>query len=201
MAGFTIPTIPGELAWKNDPTDWAVETKGGLRATAPGQTDWFIAPDGSQDRRSAPLALFAAGEGDFTFQARVTVGFASTFDAGVLMVYAEGDRWGKLCFEYSPQGKPMVVSVVTKGVSDDCNSVVIDGSDVCLRISRTGQTFAFHYSTDGSYWNMARYFTLGEVSGLQAGLSAQCPTGESCTVTFDDIRYERRTIENIRNGE
>ena len=58
--------------------------------------------------------------------------------------------WAKLCFEYSPQREPMVVSVVTRGLSDDCNSFVVDGATVWLRIARVGSAFAFHASTDGA---------------------------------------------------
>ena len=63
--------------------------------------------------------------GDFLFQARVEVQVGESFDAGVLVVWLDETTWAKLCFEYSPQREPMVVSVVTRGTSDDCNSVVV----------------------------------------------------------------------------
>ena len=200
MAGFRIPAIPGELKWQNDPVDWALEDDSRLSVTAGPSTDWFLDPRGIQVRTNAPLALFTADDGDFQLQARVTVDFASTFDAGVLMAFVGDDLWGKLCFEYSPQGKAMVVSVVTKGVSDDCNSVIIDGKQVYLRISRIGPAFAFHYAIDGSYWHMVRHFTLGEVPLLRTGFSAQSPTGHECSVIFDEIGYQRTTLEDICSG-
>jgi hypothetical protein len=51
-----------------------------------------------------------------------SVEFASVYDAGVLLVHASERQWAKLCFEYSPQQRPTLVTVVTRGTSDDCNS-------------------------------------------------------------------------------
>ena len=56
-------------------------------------------------RRSRSLnapALVGDPSGDYLLSARVTVGFAGTFDAGVLMLHASDRSWAKLCFEFSP---------------------------------------------------------------------------------------------------
>jgi hypothetical protein len=74
---------------------------------------------------NAPAALFLPPDQDFSLRVRVTVDFGATYDAGVLCVYAQDQTWANLCFEYSPQNQPMIVSVVTRGASDDCNSVVV----------------------------------------------------------------------------
>jgi regulation of enolase protein 1 (concanavalin A-like superfamily) len=129
------------------------------------------------------------------------VEFASDYDAGVLFLYVRDDVWAKLCFEYSPQHRPMVVSVVTRGTSDDCNSVIIDKNEVYLRIFRSGPTFAYHYSTDGKVWHMVRYFTLGELGGLRAGFEAQSPTGKGCAVVFSEVSYRQGALKDIRSGE
>jgi hypothetical protein len=34
-----------------------------------------------------------------------------------------------------------------------------------------------------------------------AGFSVQSPTGDSCTATFSEIRYEARKLKDIRSGE
>src|SRR5207342_974724 len=109
------------------------------------------------------------------------------------------DLWAKLCFEYSPQHQPMIVSVVTRGVSDDCNSVVIGGREVYLRIAHTPRTTAFHYSLDGRYWQLVRYFTLGELHNLQVGFSSQSPTGQKCTAVFSKIHYRAGALKDNRN--
>ena len=94
-------------------------------------------------------ALLGGFAGDFVFGARVQVDFRETFDAGVLVVHVDDKIWAKLCFERSPDQERMVVSVVTRGPFDDCNSLVVDSNSVWLRISRLDATFAFHASTDG----------------------------------------------------
>jgi hypothetical protein len=73
---------------------------------------------------NAATLLGGPPDGDFQFSARVTVGFESAFDAGVLLLWLDERRWAKLCFEFSPAGEPMIVSVVCRGVSDDANAFV-----------------------------------------------------------------------------
>jgi len=200
MASFTLAPLPTQPDWLNTPVDSAIQPDGALTITAGAKTDWFIDPNGTFRAGSAPAALFTPPAGDFILSAKVTVEFGSTFDAGVLFLHARDDLWAKLCFELSPQRRPMVVSVVTRGVSDDCNHVAIDGDAVWLRLARLGPTFAAHYSTDGKEWHMARYFALGEVDGLRAGLLAQSPTGESCRVSFAEIGWRQATLADLRDG-
>jgi regulation of enolase protein 1 (concanavalin A-like superfamily) len=95
----------------------------------------------------------------------------------------------------------MIVSVVTRGVSDDCNSVEIDGSEVYLRVARTPQTWAFHNSLDGRFWHFVRYFTLGKVDSPRVGFSAQSPTGAQCAAIFSEISYRAGSLRDLRNGE
>ena len=134
-------------------------------------------------------------------RAHVRVAFASTFDAGSLQVRVNDDVWAKLCFEYSPQQHPMIVSVVTRGVSDDCNSTQIEEDNVFLRITRRDAIFAFHYSLDGQLWQLVRHFALGDAPALQVGLSAQSPTGGGCTATFSQIRYTPTAVADLRSGD
>ncbi len=201
MTTLSLSPIPGELQWKNDPLDWKVGEDNSLSITAGGKTDWFIDPAGTGMSNNAPVALFMPPVENFLLSARVTVNFGSMFDAGVLFVYERDDLWAKLCFEYSPQNKPMVVSVVTRGLSDDCNSAVIDGNSAYLRVARIGTTFALHYSLDGQYWNLVRYFTLGKVEALRVGFEAQSPTGQRCNVVFSEIAYRPGVLKEMRSGE
>jgi regulation of enolase protein 1 (concanavalin A-like superfamily) len=202
MTTLRLSPIPGDLHWKNDPVDWNVGTDNSLSITAGAKTDWFIDPSGSSSAtNNAPVALFMPPDENFLLNARVTVHFTSTFDAGVLFLYERDDVWAKLCFEYSPQNRPMVVSVVTRGRSDDCNSTVIDGNTVYLRVARIASAFALHYSLDGSYWNMVRYFTLGNVESLRVGFEAQSPTGQGCHVVFSEVAYYPGILKDMRNGE
>jgi regulation of enolase protein 1 (concanavalin A-like superfamily) len=164
-------------------------------------TDWFTDPAGNYAKDSAPVALFTPPDANALLSARVKMDFASAFDAGVLQVRVRDDLWAKLCFEYSPQGQPMIVSVVTRGVSDDCNSVAIEGSEVHLRLALTPQTIAFHYSLDGRIWHFVRYFSLGTLNRVQLGFSSQSPTGQKCAAIFSEISYRAGTLKDNRSGE
>lgn len=197
---FDFAPLPTELHWENPPTAWQLNDARQLQITANRQTDLFTDPAGAVMKNDSPRALCAAA-GNFIFSARVDVDFHAMFDAGVLILYANADYWAKLCFEFSPQGQPMVVSVINRGVSDDCNSVVVNGNSVYLRIARLNSCFAFHYSTDGKFWHLVRYFTLGALDALGVGFSAQSPTGEGCAALFAEVRYDAETLANLRNGE
>ena len=194
-----IAALPLPLRWDTPPASWNIVDQATLTITAGARTDLFVDPQGTAETLNAPR-LLADVSGDFLLSARVTVGFAATFDAGVLLLYAGEGEWGKLCFEYSPQRQPMVVSVVTHGVSDDCNSFVVEGDQVWLRVARLGRAFAFHASTDGTFWHLVRHFALDAGETIAVGFSAQSPTGEACTATFDAIRYAPERLHDLRNG-
>ena len=135
--------------------------------------------------------------------ARVTVDFASTYDAGVLLVYAADRRWAKLCFELSPQGRPTAVTVVTRESSDDCNSFEVTGNTLWLRIARSGRAWAFHASTDGQWWRLLRYFALGDddtSEPVRVGFLAQSPTGQGCTAMFESIALRPGAPSDLRDG-
>lgn len=201
MTRFEMASIPAPLTWQNTPLAWHMDADDSLTMTAGEKTDWFIDPNGSSSSANAPSALFTPREQDFTLSALITVDFAATYDAGVLRIHERNDVWAKACFEYSPHGQPTIVSVVTDGYSDDCNSKEIDGNSVYLRIAKMGQAFAIHYSPDANFWHLVRYFTLGNLSDLKVGFSAQSPTGTQCKAVFSEITYRQVTLTDIRNGE
>jgi hypothetical protein len=43
-------------------------------------------------------------------------------------------------------------------------------------------------------------FALEEADRMAVGFLAQSPTGGGCSVTFDQIRYTSRRLENLRDG-
>ena len=189
-------TLPFPTRWLGEPVS-STQDGDALTIEAGPRTDIFVSLQGDPPSVTAP-ALLRSVEGDFVLSARVQVAFAAAFDAGVLLLYGDESRWAKLCFEYSPQGEPMIVSVITRGLSDDANGAVVDGDAVWLRIARIGSAYAFHFSRDGATWSFARHFALdGE---LEVGFEAQSPTGEGCAVRFDEIRFEQRTLGDLRDG-
>jgi uncharacterized protein len=196
---LSLPSIPAPLSWGTPPVSWNIDGEGALAIAAGPRTDLFVNPAGTDVVLNAPRLTFAP-DGDFMLSAYVTVEFAATYDAGVLLLYGGERSWAKLCFEYSPQRQPMIVSVVTQGFSDDANAYVVAGNQTFLRIARLGRAFAFHASEDGKYWNMIRNFTLEQPDQVAAGFVAQSPTGEGCTATFADIAYRRERLADLRSG-
>jgi len=196
---FQLTGLP-TLRWLHQPAT-AARAGEQLSLSAGARTDWVTSPLTGEGSLNAPALVFPAA-GDYLLSARVAVSFTDTFDAGVLVAYQDEQIWAKLCFEYSPQGRPMVVSVVTRGESDDCNSVELDQDWVYLRMARNGHAFVLHYSLDGHYWHFVRLFALG-VAGTptKTGFLAQSPFGDGVTVQFSEFRYEQRVITDIRSGE
>ncbi|KAJ3337804.1 hypothetical protein HDU93_000479 [Gonapodya sp. JEL0774] len=192
-------------------------TDGRLTATAPAKTDMFLPPtnpfgdlNGISD---ASKLLGIPPTGDFRLTARLTVGFNSTFDAGVLIIHRSVDTWAKLCFEFTPQHKPSAVTVVTRGRSDDSNHFLVDGNVIWFRITRSGRAWALHASTenlDGGaeeprWWSLLRYFTLGDEGESEdakdkVGFEVQAPKGDGCQTTFDQIKFEVGAPSDLRDG-
>ncbi|MFI5369344.1 MAG: DUF1349 domain-containing protein [Spirochaetia bacterium] len=201
MSEFTLSSIPRTLQWRNPPLDWDAGDGTKLTITASELTDLFIDPSGGGVTDNLSSAMFVPPDPSFLLSARVAADFASTYDAGVLLLMDKDDVWAKLCFEFSPQKEPTVVSVVTRGVSDDCNSAVVKGREVFLRVAHTPEATAFHYSLDGRFWRMVRYFSLGRLNYPKVGLASQSPTGKKCTSIFTEITYRAGALKDRRNGE
>jgi len=201
MTDLVLPGLPFALQASGHPACQAVVSGGGLALTSGAKSDLFIDPAGEEGARpDAGRLTGLPGDRDFTLAARVSVRFASTFDAGVLLLYLSERRWAKLCYEYSPQQRPTVVTVVTRGTSDDSNSFETAGGPLWLRITRSGRAWAFHASEDGKWWRLLRYFTLGEASGARVGFLAQSPQGPGCTAVFDSITYGSSAPADLRDG-
>ncbi len=197
---ISVPGLEKPLTWALAPIRATSVDSGTVTVEAGPQTDVFVDPQSGEVIATAPRAMAPAPAGDFQLSARVTVEFRSTFDAGVLLVWFDERRSAKLCFELSPQGVPMVVSVVTRGVSDDANGWPVSGDEVWLRISRIGATWALHAGTDGRTWALARYFHLDSELPAQVGILAQSPVGEGCTVRFDQLAVVEDRLADLRDG-
>jgi len=112
MATLKLTSIPEALYWENPPSRWNIEDNQVLTIKTGKQTDLFTDPQGAMTVNNSPRLLFRPAKGSFMLSALVKVEFASTYDAGVLMVYANEKRWAKLCFEFSSQRHPMIVMVM-----------------------------------------------------------------------------------------
>lgn len=200
-----VDGLPG-FAWL-DGTDvpehaWS---DGTLTVTAGPRTDRFADPAGGDPATNAPILAAQAGRGGLV--ATLACDGAGQFDAAALYAVADGD-WGKLALERNPAGEQMIVSVVTNGVSDDCNHRVVApaGSATTVRLRVTvagGGVFAFHVEEAGR-WELLRYFGLGrakaEPDAVRLGLSAQSPLGEGCTATFRALAWSGDVPADLRDG-
>jgi regulation of enolase protein 1 (concanavalin A-like superfamily) len=161
-------------------------------------TDIFCSPDGNPPTLNAPVLLANLHDQDFVLSAHIDAELQALFDAGALLVWQGDHSWAKFAIERSPQGQPTVVTVVTRDLSDDCNSVTLDRPSARLRVARIDDAFAFHLQVAGR-WQLIRHFAL-EPGDVRVGLLAQSPTGGGCTARFREIRVEPRRLNDVRDG-
>ncbi len=192
----TIPAIPGTFRHIGVADDLSYE-RGTLLISAGPRTDWFVDPGSGELSVNAP-ALVARVRGDYMLSARLEVELARTYDAGALVLWSDENHWAKLALELSPDGEALVVSVVTRGESDDANSIRIEGDHAFMRIARIGAAHAFHVSVDGARWRFVRHFRLDDEP--EVGFEAQSPMGDGCTARFSEIAYQEGALADLRSG-
>jgi regulation of enolase protein 1 (concanavalin A-like superfamily) len=196
---LTVAGLPA-LSWTNGEGDASLDADGALvLRSAPG-VDWTDDALGGEPQHGATSLAFEAPD-EFTLSSRITIaGPRTTFDAGALALWSDPGHWAKICFENSPQGETMIVTVVTNGWSDDVNSTVVEGDATFVRVTRVGPGWAFHSSDDGVEWRFVRQFRL-EVDGpVQVGFLAQAPQGDTCEARFDRIVLGETAPADLRDG-
>ena len=196
---LSLPGINLPAQWKNSPQAWkAAEQE--LTIQAGKQTDWFISPIDEKASATAPVALFEPAS-DFVLSARVRLDAPKQWEAGFLMAYENDATWAKLALEVSAYNEPTTVSVVTRGVSDDCNSAIVPGNSIYLQIAKSGPALFFYSSPDGRAWRLVRAFRLGSAGRLLTGFGAQSPLGDRGTAVFSEIKYSARKISDVFKGQ
>lgn len=194
-----ITGIPFPLYWDNQPKNHSV--KGNTLAIEAGEkTDMFRDPNVTYNTDNAPKLMFKADE-DFVLTAIVEHPFTNKWDGGALVVKADSLHWIKFCFEKDYTGAKRMVSVVTKDVSDDCNSIAITASKVHMKLAKAGNVFTLYASQDGKNWLLLRHLQFNMEAGFRVGFLAQSPTGKSNRVVFSDIKYVAKRISDPYLGE
>jgi len=192
-----IPGLPGSLDWQNTPRSWHIDSNNVLTISAGATTDWFVDPFDGTVAKNAPILLLAP-EADYVLSARIALNFITKWDAGALMLWGDDHHWAKLSFELSPGKRPTLVTVVTPGLSDDCNSKEVRGHSIYSRIAKSGATYVFYFSTDAHNWQILRTFSLAtDDLPLRVAFEAQSPAGSGTDVNFSSINYESHRIGNI----
>jgi len=192
----SIPGLPGPLTWQNAPRAWNIDSKNVLTISSNPKTDWFVDPFDGTVAKTAPILLFTPGP-DYVLSVRVAVQFTTKWDAGALMLWGDDHHWAKLSYEFSPDQKPTLVTVVTRGLSDDCNSLSLTGDSVYLRIAKSGNTYVFYFAIDGKTWQILRTFSLDTELPIRAGFESQSPEGSGAIAKFSAITYDPHRISNI----
>lgn len=194
---IVVPALPVPLTVVNSPRLIRANADGSLYIEAPGKTNLFNAPGSTWVDHSAPMALFAPA-GDFVLTAKVSAPLKNVYDVAALVVYENERSWAKLCFENSVDKEATVVSVITRGASDDCNSSVINASYVYYAICRKGNEYSFHWSMDGKTWKLVRHFQLDTKEPIKIGFAVHAYCDEPVSGTFSEITYKASAPDQMR---
>ncbi|MDR6200297.1 regulation of enolase protein 1 (concanavalin A-like superfamily) [Microbacterium sp. SORGH_AS428] len=172
-----------------------------LVLTSDAEVDWSNDATGAPASHTSTSLSFEIDE-PFQLSALVSVDSPrTTFDAAALTLWVDEDCWAKLCFEYSPHGEEMVVSVVTDRFSDDANGPVVLEGSVWLRVSSLpAGAYAFHYSVNGTTWHFVRQFRLSTSTSPRVGFMSQAPMGPAATSRFSQISLVREQLADVRDG-
>ncbi len=166
--------------------------------------DFFCDPNGGiLSNRTAPLLLTKVDNAkSFTFISKVSPQFTEkdTYNAGDLFVFVNDTVWQKFAFEQDERGRRRIVTVRTRGTSDDNNHDEITDTSVYLKISSDTRTIASYYSTDKERWQLARLYKNDYPRELWVGICNQCPQGKGSVSLFEDISLEQNSVSDFRLG-
>lgn len=172
-----------------------------LTLKSAGKRDNFRDPDGKLSSNTAPMLLSEVdNKKPFTFSAKLTPEFRSTYDAGALYVWVRDDLWFKFAMERDERGHTRIVTVRTNGTSDDNNHDVVTAKSVYLKISSDTKTIAFYYSLDDKQWQLVRLFKNDYPSTISLGVSSQSPTGDGNATTFENVSLSKTSVSDFRLG-
>lgn len=189
-----INGIPQLLYWENSPNSVSLKA-GVLEIEAGAKTDMFRDPNVTYNTDNAPKLMFVPDK-DFVLSATIEHSFVNKWDAGGLVLKADSLNWIKFCFERDYLGYRRVVSVVTKDVSDDANSQMINENFAHFKIAKADNVITLYVSTDGKKWLLIRHLQFNTDKEIKVGFLAQSPLGLRCKVKFSNIKYEARKIKD-----
>jgi regulation of enolase protein 1 (concanavalin A-like superfamily) len=189
--------IISELEWLNEAESFQIMDSS-LSVTVTKGSDFFNSPEDNSIVASAPF-LYRSIKGDFVAKVLVQPDFNSQWNAVALMVHCDSLNWIKLAFENSDATGPGIVTVVTKGTSDDANGVILNKqTQIWLAIVRKNNIYSMHWSKDGKSYKMARLTSLPELNEVKIGIEVQSPVGDEATHTIHFFETKERTVKNLR---
>jgi regulation of enolase protein 1 (concanavalin A-like superfamily) len=194
-----IPGIPFPLNQENQPKSVKID-KGNVVIEAGAKTDMFRDPNVTYNTDNAPKLMFTP-DSNFVLTTGIHHTFSTKWDGGAIVLRRDSLNWVKFCFEKDYTGARRVVSVVTRDISDDCNSVEIPSDKVFYKLAKAGNVITLYYSMDNRNWFLVRHLQFPNDKPVTVGFLAQSPQGSSCTVTFSDISYLSKKIKDPYLGE
>jgi regulation of enolase protein 1 (concanavalin A-like superfamily) len=196
---LTISSIPHGLFWENTPSGFSIHGDQ-LIIVAGAKTDMFRDPNVTYNTDNAPKLLFEADD-NFVLTVAIEHAFTNKWDGGAVVVKQDSLNWIKFCFEKDYTGAKRVVSVVTKNISDDCNSIEMNAKRVFYKVAKADNVITLYCSVDGLKWYLIRHLQFETRKGFKVGFLAQSPTGERCEVKFSNITYQVKKIKDPYAGE
>ncbi|MBC2667586.1 DUF1349 domain-containing protein [Novosphingobium piscinae] len=204
-AGTSAPVVVAGLAFDralNGATAAPGSGRDRLVIESGEKTDFFRETDGVTSYGNAPVLLTGIDNTrPFTFTTRVTPDLAQTYDAGALYLWSDEATWLKFAFERDENGRSRIVTVRTRGTSDDNNHDVLAARSAFLRVSSDTRSLGFYYSGDGRTWQLVRVFRNDYPARLWLGLSAQSPLGRGNRAVFSSLRLTGQSVADFRKGE
>ncbi len=194
-----INSIPYGMFWENKAEKFSA-INNEMIMVAGEKTDMFRDPNVTYNTDNAPKLLFRP-DNDFILIASIEHSFSSKWDGGAIVLKQDSLNWIKFCFEKDYTGAKRVVSVVTKNISDDCNSVEIKTSKVYYKLAKADNVITLYYSLEGKKWFLIRHLQFDTDKHLTLGFLAQSPTGKKCEVKFSNISYQAKKIKDPYVGE
>jgi hypothetical protein len=196
---ITVGFLPFKLTWENAPVNFS-QSQNSITITAGPKTDMFRDPNVTYNTDNAPKLLFSP-DADFVLTCSIHHTFSNKWDGGALVLKWDSLNWVKFCFEKDYTGAHRVVSVVTRGISDDCNSAEVKGEQVRYKIAKADNVITLYYAVNDGNWFLIRHFQVDLNKPVRLGFLAQSPTGNLCTVKFSDIVYKHKKIKDPYLGE
>ncbi len=194
-----ISSIPSPLTWHNSPISYSTKSNT-LIIVAGEKTDMFRDPNVTYNTDNAPKLMFQP-ENDFVLITSIQHSFSNKWDGGAIVLIEDSLHWIKFCFEKDYTGAKRVVSVVTKDISDDCNSLEISSNKVFYKLAKAENVITLYASVDGKKWLLIRHLQFNNVKPVKVGFLAQSPTGKNCRVQFSDINYQVKKISDPYTGQ
>lgn len=198
-SSIVIPAIPHKMTWYDAPKHFEL-LPNGFAIESGGKTDMYRAPDHSYQVHKAPRLMFAA-DTCFILSARIQHDFAGKWDGGALLLEADSLNWIKFCFEKDYQEKHRVVSVVTRNISDDCNSLEFSEKYVWYQVARVHDVIYLYCSGNGTDWYLVRTLNFAPGKDIKAGFLAQSPEGENNRVYFTEVKYQAVRVKDFWAGK